>query len=68
MGGTLFNIIHECKGCSWAKGIIMYIPSETSNGAVKILYRVFVNLGGNKHAKSIRGKTYSTVIRDDYSR
>ena len=46
----------------------MYIPSETSNGAVKILHRVFVNLGGNKHAKSIRGKKYSTVIRDDSSR
>ena len=47
----------------------MYIPSKSSNRAVKILFRVFVNrLGGNKHVKSIRGKKYPTVVRDDYSR
>ena len=46
----------------------MYIPSKTSKLAVKILFRVFVNLGCNKHVKSIRGKNYSTVIGDDYSR
>ena len=46
----------------------MSIPSKTSNREVEILFRVFVDLGGKKHVNLIRGQTYPTVIRDDYSR
>ena len=68
MGITLVGEMHECKGCSSAKGIRMTIPSKTSNRAVKRLFRVFVDLGGKKHAKSIGGKEYPMIIKDDYSR
>ena len=56
MGITLVGKMHECKGCSLAKGIRMPIPSKTSNRAVKRRFRVFVDLGGKKHVKSIGGK------------
>ena len=56
MGITLVGKMHECKGCSLAKGIRMPISSKTSNRAVKRRFRVFVDLGGKKHVKSIGGK------------
>ena len=68
MGITLVGKMHECKGCSLAKGIRMTIPSKTSNRAVERLSRVFVDLGGKKYVKSIGGKKYPMIIRDDYSR
>ena len=68
MGVTLVGQLHECKGCSLAKGIWMSIPSKTSNRSVKRLVRVFVDLGGKKHVKSAGGKKYPIIIRDDYSR
>ena len=68
MGITPVGKMHEGKGCSLAKGIRMPIPSKTSNRVVKRLFRVFADLGGKKHVKSIAGKKYPMVIRDDYSR
>ena len=65
---TLVGIMHECKGCSLAKGIRMLIPSKTSNRAVERLFRVSVDFGGKKHVKSIGGNTYPMIIKDDYSR
>ena len=64
---TLVGKMHECKGCSLAKGIRMPIPSKTSNRAVERLSHVFVDLGGKKYMKSIGGKKYPMIIRDDYS-
>ena len=46
LGITLEGKMHECKGCSLAKGIRMSVPSKTENRAVKRLSRVFVDLGG----------------------
>ena len=68
MSITPVGKMHEGKGCSLAKGIRVPIPSKTSNIVVKRLFRVFVDLGGKKHVKSIGGKKYPMVIRDDYSR
>ena len=65
MGVTLVGKMHECKACSMVKGFRMLISSKTSNGEVKC---VFVDLGGKKHVKSVRRKTYPMVNRGDYSR
>ena len=46
----------------------MLIPSKKSDRAVKILFRVYVDLGGKKHVKSIGGKNNPMIIRYDYSR
>ena len=46
----------------------MSIPSKTSNRAVEILFRVFVDFEGKKHVKSIRGKKYPMIISNNYSR
>ena len=68
MNVTLVGKMDECKCCSLAKGIGMSIPSETSKRAVKRLFRVFVDFGGKKHVKSIGGRKYPMIIREDYSR
>ena len=68
MGITLVGKMHKCKGWFLAKEIRVSIPSKTSNQAVKRLFRVSVDLGGKKQAKSIEGKKYPMIIRDDYSR
>ena len=47
--------LHECKGCSMAKGIRMPIPSKTYGRAAKRLFRVFVDLGGKKHVVFMGG-------------
>ena len=68
MGIILVGEMHECKGCSLAKRIRMPIPSKTSNRAVERLFRVFLDLGGKKHVKSIGRKKYPMSIRGYYSR
>ena len=67
MSITLVGKMNECKGCSLAKGIRMSIPSKTSDRAVKRLFRVFMDLGGKMHVKSIGGKKYPMTIINDYS-
>ena len=51
-----------------AKGIRMPISSKTHGRAVKILFRVFVDLGGKKHVASMGGNKYPMMVRDDFSR
>ena len=68
MGVTLKEELHECKGCSMAKGIKMPIPSKTHGRAVKRLLRVFVDPGGKKHVTSMGGNKYPMIVRDDFSR
>ena len=43
MGVTLEGKVHECKGCSMAKGIRMPIPSKTNSRGDTRLSRVFVD-------------------------
>ena len=66
MGVTLVGKMHECKNCSLAKGIRMSSPSKMSNRAAKILFHIFVGLGGKNHVKSIKGKKYPMITRDHY--
>ena len=68
MGATLERKLHECKGCSMAKGIRMSIPSKTHNSEDKRLSRMFVDLGRNKHVTSMGGNKYPMVMRDGFSR
>ena len=46
MGANLKGKLHECKGCSMAKGICTSMSSKTDNRKDKILSRVSVDLGG----------------------
>ena len=46
MNITLEAKLHECEGCSMAKGIDMSIRSKTENRGDERLSRVFVDLGG----------------------
>ena len=68
MGVTLVGQMHELKDCSLANGIRISNQSKTINREVKRHFRVFVDLGGKKHVKSIGGKKYPMIIRDDFSR
>ena len=68
MGVTLEGKLHECKGCSLAKGIRMSTPSKTHCREDNRLSRVFVDLGGKKHVTSMGGNKYPMIIRDDFSR
>ena len=61
MGVTLEGKLHECKGCSMAKGICMSIPSKTNSRKDKRLSRVFLDLRGNKHMASM-----GEQVPDDY--
>ena len=67
LGVTLEGKLHECKGCSMAKGIRMSIPSKTHSREDKILSRVFVDLGENKRVTSMGENMYPMIIRDDFS-
>ena len=68
MGVALKGELHECKGCSMAKGIRMPVPSKTHGRAAKRLFRVFVDLGGRKHVASTGGNKYPIIVTDDFSR
>ena len=67
IGVTIKEELHECKGCSIAKGIRMPTPSKTHGRAAKRLFRVFVDLGGKKHVASTGGDKYPMIVRDDFS-
>ena len=51
-----------------AKDISMTIPSETHGRAPKRLFRIFVDLEGNKRAASMGDNKYPMVVRDYFSR
>lgn len=52
MGANLGGEMHECKGYSIAKGFCVSIPKNTDNRAVKMLPRVFVDLGRKRRVAS----------------
>ena len=60
--------LHECRGCSMAKGLRKPIARSTHTRAAKKLQRVFVGLSGQMIVQSIRGKRYILIARDDYTR
>ena len=50
------------------KGIRIPIPSKAHGRAAKRLFRVFVDLGGEKDVASMGGNKYWMIARDDFSR
>ena len=60
--------LHECRGCSMAKGLRKPIARSTQTRADKRLQRVFVDLSGPMAVKSIGGKRYTLIVRDDCTR
>ena len=60
--------LHECRGCSMAKGLRKPIARSTHTRADKRLQRVFVDLSGPMAVKSIGGKRYTLIVRDDCTR
>ncbi|CAM9437793.1 unnamed protein product [Pylaiella littoralis] len=60
--------LHECRGCSLAKGLRKPIARSTHTRAVKKLQRVFVDLSGRMATESIGGKRYTLIVRDDCTR
>ena len=60
--------LHECRGCSMAKGLRKPIARSTHTRADKKLQRVFVDLSGPMAVQSIGGKRYTLILRDDCTR
>ena len=50
--------VHECRGCSMAKGLRKTIARSTHTRAAKKLQRVFVDLSGLMTVQSTGGKRY----------
>ena len=55
-GVNLSGELHECRGCSMAKGLRKRIVRSTHTRVDKTLQRVFVDLRGKMTVPSIRGK------------
>ncbi|CAM9911506.1 unnamed protein product, partial [Sphacelaria rigidula] len=68
LGVTLVGKLHECKGCSMAKGLRKHIPTSTTTRAAKPLERVFMDASSQKLVESVGGMKYSFLIRDDFTR
>ena len=67
-GVNLCGELHECRGCSIAKGLPKPIARSTHTRADKKLPRVFVDLSGQMTVPSIGGKRYTLIVRDDCTR
>ena len=68
MGVKLQGQLVPCQGCSEAKGIRKPVKPFTYTRATKPAERCFVDLSGPKSVKSMGGKEYMMIVRDDYSR
>ena len=60
--------LHECRGCSMAKGLRKPIARSTHTRAAKKLQRVFVDLSGPMAVQSIGAQRYTLIVRDDCTR
>ena len=60
--------LHECRGCSMAKGLRKPIARSTHTRAAKKLQRAFANLSRLMTVQSIGGKRYTLIVRDDSTR
>ena len=67
-GVTLTGELHERKGCSMAKGRKKPIAKTTKSRADKCGGRVFLDVCGPKSVRSIGGKEYMLLVKDDFSR
>ena len=67
-GVNLSGELHECRGCSMAKGLRKPIASSTDTREDKKLERVFVDLSGKMAVPSIRGKQNTRIVGDDHLR
>ena len=65
---SLSGELHECRGCSMAKGLRKPIARSTNTRADKKLERVIVDLSGKRAVPRIEGKWYSLIVRDDHTR
>ena len=68
MGVKLQGQLVPCQGCSEAKGIRKPVKPFTYTRVTKPAERCFVVLSGPKSVKSMGGKEYMMIVRDDYSR
>ena len=60
--------LHECRGCSMAKGLRKPIARSTHTRAAKKLQSFFVYLSGPMATQSIGGERYTLIVRDDCTR
>ena len=68
IGVKLSGEVVPCQGCSEVKGIRKPIKPFTYTRATKPAERCFVDLSGTKSViKSMGGKEYVMIVRDDYS-
>ena len=58
----------SATGCSMAKGLRRGIKQSTHTRSGKKLGRIFRDLSGPKVVKSHRGKRYTLIVRDNFSR
>ena len=65
---SLNGELHDCRGCSMAKGLRKPIARSTDTRADKKHERVFVDLSGKMAIPSIGGKRYTLIVRDDHTR
>ena len=68
IGVKLRGQLVPCQGCSEAKRIRKPVKTLTYTRAAKPAERCFVDLSGPKSVKSMGGKEYMMIVRDDYSR
>ena len=66
-GVSLSGELHECRGCSMAKGLRKPIARSTDTRADKKLQRVFVDLSGKMAVPNIGGKRDTLTVRDDHT-
>ena len=68
IGEKLQGHLVPCQGCSEAKGTRKPVKPFTYTRATKPAERCFVDLLGPKSVKSMGGKEYMIIVRDDFSR
>ena len=61
-------MLHECQGCSIAKGHAKSISTTTGTRAAKADVRVIRDVYGKKSGQSTGGKKYVLMIRNDFTR
>ena len=67
-GVTLTGELHECEGCSITKGRKKPISKTAKSRADKRGGRVFLGVCGPKSVRSMGGKEYILLVKDDVSR
>ena len=67
-GVNISGELHECRGCSTAKGLRKPIAMSTHTRANEKLQRVFVDLSGKMPVPSTGRTWYTLIVRDDCPR